>query len=186
MTRLLDSGRQKSSRRAARLLCAAATGVAVELAVAGTSRALEQPNITVCSVIESEAWYAYTYLDDYDGKPEFYVEWSNGGDYGDDVLFYFFQGIGVTTLGSNCWQVCWDPYYVDGPPGYSRTDFWTKPLWCDPNNTSITFFPWQVTDGDYVDLQDFDSDDPTIYEIGVEASDGTNTSWEWMGVTYDT
>ena len=114
MTRLLNPGGQKSSRRAARLLCAA--GVAVELGVAGTSRALERPDLTVCEVYQGQAPYAYTHDwgppvgYDYDFKPLFYVEWDNGGDYGAGVEFYFFQGIGSTTVGTNCWQVYVDPY----------------------------------------------------------------------------
>jgi len=39
-----------------------------------------------------------------------------------------------------------------------------------------------------IDLFDFDSDDPEIYEIGVEANDGdpTDNITAWIGSSFDT
>jgi hypothetical protein len=186
MTQVLVSTKQRKSGRAARLLCAAAAGVAVEFGVAGTSRALERPDLTVCEVYQGQAPYAESRFHDYDFKPLFYVEWDNGGDYASGVVFNFFQGIGVTTVGSNCWQVYHDP------DGLNSLDAdWGALLWCPPDDTSISFYPWNFDFGtlDYdIDLLDFDSDDPTIYEIGVEANDGdpTDNITAWIGASFDT
>ena len=140
---------------------------------------------SVCEVYQGQAPYAISNFSDEDFKPLFYVEWDNGGDYASGVRFYFFQGIGVTTVGTNCWQVDFDPY------GQTKDDAdWGQSLWCPPDDTSISFYPWNFDSGtdEYIDLLDFDSDDPTIYEIGVEANDGdpTDNITAWIGASFDT
>jgi hypothetical protein len=183
MTRVSNLGRCAIQSRAARTVAAAAVGCGGGFLASGIASASPpKPQPTVCNVLSSEYYYYAVYNDDDSGYPNFYVEW-DPSNYSDpsSIQIYFYQGIGVTELGTYGWQV-----YTDAGQNYGGPDY-GQPLWTWANTTSQSFLPWQAGDTDtlfpdYNHLDNYSSSPG--YEIGLAAYDGDSFSdIAWIGAS---